>query len=81
LLEPFAEGLMAVYHQAALPILEDMFSNFEAGVKEYGISTIEEIADGDPPHHPNGCISQAWSVAALLSIKNLIEQPEILGRL
>jgi glycogen debranching enzyme len=73
LLEPFAEGLIAVYHQAAIPLLEDMLSHFEVSIKDYGISTIEEIADGDPPHHPKGCISQAWSVAALLQIKWLID--------
>ena len=28
-----------------------------------GINTISEIFDGDPPHAPRGCISQAWSVA------------------
>jgi glycogen debranching enzyme len=24
---------------------------------------VSEIFDGDPPHEPNGCIAQAWSVA------------------
>jgi len=28
--------------------------------------SIPEIFDGDPPHAPRGCISQAWSVAELL---------------
>lgn len=28
-----------------------------------GLGTISEIFDGDPPHEPNGCIAQAWSVA------------------
>ena len=74
LLEPFAEGLVAVYKQAAIPMLEDMFYHFEFCMKEYGISTIEEIADGDPPHHPNGCISQAWSVGALLYIKWMMDR-------
>ncbi len=32
----------------------------------YGIGTIAEIYDGDPPHRPNGCISQAWSVGELI---------------
>jgi predicted glycogen debranching enzyme len=31
-----------------------------------GIGSISEIFDGDPPHHPRGCISQAWSVAEIL---------------
>ncbi len=28
--------------------------------------------DGDPPHRPNGCISQAWSVAAALHLHALL---------
>jgi glycogen debranching enzyme len=28
-----------------------------------GLGTISEIFDGEPPHEPHGCISQAWSVA------------------
>ena len=28
-----------------------------------GLGSLSEIFDGDPPHSPRGCISQAWSVA------------------
>jgi glycogen debranching enzyme len=28
-----------------------------------GLGTVSEIFDGDQPHTPRGCISQAWSVA------------------
>lgn len=28
-----------------------------------GLGSLSEIFDGDPPHFPRGCISQAWSVA------------------
>ena len=28
-----------------------------------GLGSISEIFDGDPPHEPNGCVAQAWSVA------------------
>ncbi len=31
-----------------------------------GLGTISEIFDGDSPYRPNGCISQAWSVAEIL---------------
>ena len=31
-----------------------------------GLGSISEIFDGDPPHHPRGCIAQAWSVAEIL---------------
>jgi len=36
---------------------------FTKHVFEAGLGTISEIFDGDPPHTPRGCISQAWSIA------------------
>jgi glycogen debranching enzyme len=33
---------------------------------EAGLGQISEIFDGDAPHHPVGCIAQAWSVAEVL---------------
>lgn len=38
---------------------------------EAGIGYISEIADGDPPHTPRGCIAQAWSIAEVL--RSLVE--------
>jgi glycogen debranching enzyme len=32
------------------------------------LGSVSEIADGDPPHRPNGCPAQAWSVAELLRV-------------
>ena len=40
----------------------------------HGIGSVSEIYDGDPPHHPKGAVSQAWSVAELLRIKMMIDQ-------
>jgi predicted glycogen debranching enzyme len=37
-----------------------LFSN---QLSQAGLGTISEVFDGDPPHKPGGCISQAWSVA------------------
>ena len=74
LLGPFAEGLLAVYQKGAIPYLEKILYNFDTCMKDYGISTIAEITDGNPPYRPNGCISQAWSVAALLQIKWIIDR-------
>jgi predicted glycogen debranching enzyme len=36
---------------------------FQQEVLQAGLGTISEIFDGDEPHLPKGCISQAWSVA------------------
>lgn len=33
-----------------------------------GINTIPELFDGEEPHRPGGCISQAWSVAEMLRV-------------
>src|SRR5262249_45624632 len=33
-----------------------------------GLGTLAEIFDGDPPHAPRGCPSQAWSVAEALRL-------------
>jgi glycogen debranching enzyme len=33
---------------------------------ETGVGQISEVFDGDAPHHPAGCIAQAWSVAEVL---------------
>jgi glycogen debranching enzyme len=36
---------------------------FSEQILKAGLGTISEIFDGDPPHTPRGCISQAWSIA------------------
>ncbi|MGH7899828.1 MAG: amylo-alpha-1,6-glucosidase [Candidatus Binatia bacterium] len=33
-----------------------------------GVGQIPEIFDAEPPHHPAGCIAQAWSVAELVRV-------------
>jgi len=35
-------------------------------VRDAGLGSISEIFDGDKPYKPNGCVSQAWSVAEVL---------------
>jgi predicted glycogen debranching enzyme len=39
---------------------------FSGHVREAGLGQVSEIFDGDGPHHPRGCMAQAWSVAELL---------------
>jgi predicted glycogen debranching enzyme len=39
-----------------------------------GVGTLPEIADGDPPFTPRGCIAQAWSVAEVLRAWHVIRQ-------
>jgi predicted glycogen debranching enzyme len=64
LLGPFALAHLRVYNEpaAALRSLEPLGSNIGA----YGLGTLAEIFDGDPPHTPRGCIAQAWTVGEIL---------------
>ena len=39
-----------------------------AHLTEFGLGSVAEIFDGDPPHLPRGCVAQAWSVAELLRL-------------
>jgi glycogen debranching enzyme len=36
---------------------------FNEQILKAGLGTLSEIFDGDAPHAPRGCISQAWSIA------------------
>jgi predicted glycogen debranching enzyme len=74
LLGAFAEGMFRIHGKSALSLIERLYQGFEEDMVVHGIGTISEIYDGDPPHHPNGAVSQAWSVAELLRIKMMIDQ-------
>jgi predicted glycogen debranching enzyme len=70
LLGPFALAHYRVYkdRSAALALLAPL-SEF---ISTYGIGTLPELFDADPPHHPRGCIAQAWSVSELLRAHHLL---------
>jgi predicted glycogen debranching enzyme len=54
-----------------------------AAMSGYGIGTIAEIFDAEPPYTPRGCIAQAWSVAEVLRcwLKTGPDQPPIESRI
>jgi 4-alpha-glucanotransferase len=56
----------------ALEVLEKLHFHLQ----DAGLGTVSEIFDGDPPHHPRGCPSQAWSVACALEAWWKIERAE-----
>ncbi|MDR1876965.1 MAG: amylo-alpha-1,6-glucosidase [Flavobacteriaceae bacterium] len=49
-------------------------AHFEEDMTNYGICSISEVYDGNPPHHPGGSPSQAWSVSEILRIFYLIDK-------
>jgi glycogen debranching enzyme len=64
LLGPFALAHLRVYRDpaAAQAFLQPMAHH----LGDYGVGSIAEIFDGDPPFTPGGCIAQAWSVSETL---------------
>jgi predicted glycogen debranching enzyme len=76
LMAHFTEGYLKIYGKPGVPFLKNVYKGFEEVMTEHGIGTISEIYDGDPPHTARGAISQAWSVAALLRMKDLIDKYE-----
>jgi predicted glycogen debranching enzyme len=64
LLGPFALAHQRVYgdRAAARALIGPMAHHLD----DYGVGSIAEIFDGDPPFLPRGCIAQAWSVAETL---------------
>jgi predicted glycogen debranching enzyme len=73
LLGPFCEGWLKVYGKLGYQKVRTLIYGLEEVMSEHGISTISEIYDGDPPHSPQGTISQAWSVGEVLRIINLLD--------
>jgi glycogen debranching enzyme len=71
--------LMGPYIDAALKLgeseekLAQILEPLLLHTHDAGLGTISEIFDGDAPHEPNGCISQAWSVAEVLRAHKKIE--------
>lgn len=64
LLGPFVLAHLRVYQdpRQAASFLEPMARQ----VPRYGLGTLGEIFDGDPPFTPRGCIAQAWTVGEIL---------------
>ncbi len=69
---PFCEGWLKVYGKQGVQKVRKLIYGLEAVMSEHGVSTLSEIHDGDPPHSPQGAISQAWSVGEVLRIIELL---------
>ena len=75
LLGPWCEALWraADDRAAALAEIRARLDAAAAHLADDGLGTFAEVFDGDPPHHPRGCLAQAWSVAELLRIHALLD--------
>ncbi len=70
----FVEGYLKLHGKSALNFVQKIIKEFDGVMTQYGIGTVAEIYDGDPPHRPKGAVSQAWSVAELLRMMDLVKR-------
>jgi predicted glycogen debranching enzyme len=72
LIGPFIRAHLKVYNNVEQA--KTYLNPFADHLGGAGVGTISEIFDGDAPFEPKGCIAQAWSVAQLLQVYDLVEQ-------
>jgi glycogen debranching enzyme len=65
LIGPFVDAWLRV-HPTDLPGARECLQRLAAHLHEFGLGSIAEIFDAEPPYTPRGCTAQAWSVAELL---------------
>lgn len=68
--------LIGPYVEAALKTgvdLSGVLDGLELSLGEWGLGSVSETADGDPPHMATGAPFQAWSVAELLRARRLLK--------
>ncbi len=68
LLGPFLTAYVKVHggSQESRQRADRFLDPMRAHLWQAGLGQISEVFDGDSPHHPGGCIAQAWSVAEIL---------------
>ncbi len=64
LLGPFALAHFRVYRDPELAA--SFLQPIAHHLADYGVGSVAEIFDGEPPFTPRGCIAQGWSVAETL---------------
>ncbi|UQX12860.1 amylo-alpha-1,6-glucosidase [Candidatus Mycobacterium methanotrophicum] len=77
LLGPFIQAHLRVYHD--VDRAESFLWPYIDLVRAMGLGSLSEIAEGDPPMRPVGCIAQAWSVAEALRAWDLVQRAHRAG--
>jgi predicted glycogen debranching enzyme len=68
LLGPYIDAGMTCEGESFRPEAIEIVRRFFYHLSEGCIGTVSEIFDGDAPHHPRGCVAQAWGVAEILRV-------------
>jgi len=68
LLGPYIDALAKLGSSSSL--LKNVIDNFIYHLNEACLGSVSEVFDAEFPHHPKGCIAQAWGVAEILRVIN-----------
>ncbi|RUT79964.1 glycogen debranching enzyme N-terminal domain-containing protein [Ancylomarina longa] len=71
----FANAYLALYKSGGESRIQRLLNNFEDCLNEHGLGSISEIYDGNPPHRPNEATSYALSVAEIIRVNKMLQQP------
>lgn len=74
LMGPYVEANFRLYGKKFVEKAKELLTGFEEDMTVYGLCSVGEIYDGNPPYIPDGSISQAWSVGELLRCGAMIEK-------
>ena len=70
----YVRACFDVLGERFVPEAEMIVKQLEEEIQYYGIGSIGEYFDPDPPYRARGAISQAWSVAAALEIVDMVKK-------
>ena len=74
LIGPFVEAHYRVYRDAA--IARSFLAPLGLHLADACLGSISEVFDAEPPFTPRGCFAQAWSVAEVLRVWQLLARPQ-----
>jgi glycogen debranching enzyme len=66
LLGAYVDALMKIGGEKSK--IKSVIGKFKYHLNEGCIGQVSEIFDADAPHHPRGCVAQAWGVAEILRV-------------
>jgi glycogen debranching enzyme len=66
LMGPYIDALILIEGAGGKKKAKEILTVFFEHLNEAGIGSVSEIFDAEPPHHPGGCIAQAWGVGEIL---------------
>lgn len=68
LLGLYVDAIVNVHGESGVEQAQKVIDDFAYHLNEACIGSVSEIFDAEPPHHPRGCIAQAWGVAEILRV-------------